>query len=99
MALIPATNSVTSTALSATYLFRFIPRCAFLQDADEMTARGRNGNAVAQNDLPGGDLTTIDILIGIVVWAERRAFERNSREEAACARVAQNLGAQRRVRR
>jgi len=44
---------------------------------------GRNGDSTLENDGLRLDLLAIDALVGVVVRANRRAFQRETREEAS----------------
>src|ERR1700683_5034209 len=57
-----------------------------------MASGRRNPDRSAKNDFSGGEFTSIDILVGAVVRAQRGPFQRHTSENSTCARVAQNLG-------
>src|SRR5271155_4676558 len=54
----------------------------------------RGANRTVQHNLAGGDFLSVDAFVGVVVRANGGTGQRNSREEAAGARIGEHLRAQ-----
>src|SRR5713101_8973597 len=65
-----------------------------VQVGNHFLSGGRNGDSTLENDGFCLDLLAINALIGVVVRANRRAFQREASKEASGAGVAQYFGPQ-----
>src|SRR5271163_3334258 len=64
-----------------------------LQNVNEMAACFRHAGMFATNDFTCLHGASINVGTGVIVRANRGAFERNSSKNSLCARIAENLSA------
>src|SRR5690348_9359147 len=81
-----------STSLVRRGALRLIVGCALLQNVDEVAAGTRHVRTVSSHDVLRLHGAAIYVRVGVIVWANRRAFQGNSGEQTARSRVAENLG-------
>src|SRR5271155_2035403 len=73
--------------------------CVTVQGGHQSLTRRRRGHGTIKDDVLGGNLFPIQPLVGVVVRTNRRAFERDAREQTARARIAEHFRAHGYIRR
>src|SRR4029077_11984988 len=72
-------------------LLRLVPGRLSIQPGNQFTRAGRNADLSLADNLPGAQLSSIEILVGAAVGTQSRSFQRNSGEQSFIARVGENL--------